>query len=45
MIDVITNGRKSFLVVEKSSLKRCGGIGDILSGLTGLYSYWGKKTF
>jgi len=41
MIDVITNGERTFLVTEKSSPKRCGGIGDILSGLAGLYCYWG----
>lgn len=26
----------------ESSKKRCGGIGDILTGLTSLYAYWGK---
>ncbi|KAL4508443.1 hypothetical protein ABPG72_003747 [Tetrahymena utriculariae] len=45
MVDVITNGKRAYIVVEKSSKKRCGGIGDILSGLTGLYSYWGKRAF
>jgi len=41
MYDVVTNGKKAYIVKEEGSSKRCGGIGDILSGLTGLYSYWG----
>lgn len=32
------------MINEKGSQKRCGGIGDILSGLTGLYSYWGLES-
>lgn len=42
-IDIITNGKKAFLVRTPGSLKRCGGIGDILSGLTGLYAFWAKN--
>ncbi|EGR34035.1 hypothetical protein IMG5_026410 [Ichthyophthirius multifiliis] len=39
MIDVVTNGKKAYVLLEQSSFKRCGGIGDILCGLTGLYCY------
>lgn len=42
MIDIISNGKRAFLVGEPGSLKRSGGIGDILSGLTTLYGYWGN---
>lgn len=42
MIDIISNGKRAFLVSEPGSLKRSGGIGDILSGLVTLYSYWGN---
>ena len=43
--EVITNGRRTFIVTQPSSLKRCGGIGDILSGLTSLYTYWAYCSF
>lgn len=42
-IDLITNGKKVYLVNTQGSLKRCGGIGDVLSGLTSLYTFWGKS--
>lgn len=43
MVDVITNGITAYIVADQSAKKRCGGVGDILSGLTGLYAYWGQK--
>ena len=30
--DIITDGSEAFYVCEEGSLKRCGGIGDILAG-------------
>lgn len=41
--DIITNGQKVYLVKNEGSLKRCGGIGDILAGLSCLYSVWSKN--
>lgn len=42
VVDIITNGKEAYIVGVESSKKRCGGIGDILTGLTSLYAYWGK---
>lgn len=33
LIDVISNGEYSALVWNQSSLKRCGGQGDLLAGM------------
>lgn len=41
--DIITNGKRVFLVKNRGSLKRCGGIGDCLAGLSSLYTYWSTK--
>lgn len=41
--DIITNGEIAYIVNNRGSLKRCGGIGDILAGLACLYSVWGNK--
>lgn len=30
--DIVTDGNEAYFVCEEGSLKRCGGIGDILSG-------------
>jgi len=40
--DIITNGfeRPAYAVREKGSLKRCGGLGDILTGCTATWVYW-----
>ncbi|EGR29966.1 hypothetical protein IMG5_145150 [Ichthyophthirius multifiliis] len=43
IIDVVTNGKEAYLTLQKSSHKRCGGIGDILSGLVGVYCCWAQK--
>ncbi|CAD8078433.1 unnamed protein product [Paramecium sonneborni] len=40
--DIITNGKVGYAVHIQGSNKRCGGQGDILSGLIGLYSYWAQ---
>ncbi len=42
-MDIITDGNTVFVVNQEGSLKRCGGIGDILAGTTGVYSYWANK--
>eukprot|EP01084_Bolivina_argentea_P105419 188765_1 len=39
-IDVITNGNKFILIGKPYSFRRCGGQGDILSGVTGLWLHW-----
>ena len=39
-VDIITNGKEAYVVKKASDTKRCGGQGDILGGLTGLYSFW-----
>eukprot|EP00340_Litonotus_pictus_P004109 CAMPEP_0170535382 /NCGR_PEP_ID=MMETSP0209-20121228/99856_1 /TAXON_ID=665100 ORGANISM="Litonotus pictus, Strain P1" /NCGR_SAMPLE_ID=MMETSP0209 /ASSEMBLY_ACC=CAM_ASM_000301 /LENGTH=169 /DNA_ID=CAMNT_0010836301 /DNA_START=136 /DNA_END=641 /DNA_ORIENTATION=+ len=44
LIDVITNGRVVYLVCNPGSLKRCGGIGDILGGtLSAFISMWTNR--
>ena len=30
--DIITDGKEAYVVTEEASLKRCGGMGDILAG-------------
>ena len=30
--DIVTDGNEAYFVAEEGSLKRCGGIGDILAG-------------
>ncbi|CAG8532282.1 24733_t:CDS:2 [Gigaspora rosea] len=39
--DLISNGNSIFLVDHKSGLKRCGGQGDILTGLISTFVAWG----
>ncbi|CAD8077779.1 unnamed protein product [Paramecium sonneborni] len=41
--DIITNGKVGYAIDMVGSNKRCGGQGDILSGLIGLYSYWAQE--
>jgi ATP-dependent NAD(P)H-hydrate dehydratase len=36
-VDIITDGKEAILVSQPGSLKRCGGIGDILSGVVGTF--------
>ncbi|KRX00633.1 hypothetical protein PPERSA_00860 [Pseudocohnilembus persalinus] len=44
IVDVITDGKKAYIVTQEGSSKRCGGIGDILTGLVGLYAFWGQQS-
>ncbi|CAF0713335.1 unnamed protein product [Brachionus calyciflorus] len=39
-IDVISDGKHVICNDLEGSLKRCGGIGDLLTGILGLFSYW-----
>ena len=41
--DNITNGEYAYIVKNIDRLKRCGGIGDVLAGLSCVYSVWGNK--
>ena len=38
--DIISNGNQLVFNDMEGSLKRCGGIGDILTGTIGTFSYW-----
>jgi len=38
--DIITNGKEAYVVKKGGCLKRCGGQGDVLAGLTALYGFW-----
>jgi len=38
--DIITNGKLAYVVKKEGCLKRCGGQGDVLAGLTALYCFW-----
>ena len=37
LVDVITNGKSTFLVATQSASKRCGGQGDVLGGIIGTF--------
>ena len=37
LVDVITDGKELYIVKKKGSLKRTGGIGDVLAGLINCY--------
>lgn len=39
-IDIISDGHQTITNDLDGSRKRCGGIGDILSGITGTYAFW-----
>jgi len=39
-VDIITNGDQFCLISEPHSLRRCGGQGDILAGVIGLWLHW-----
>lgn len=41
--DIIFGPEKSYLVKNQSSKKRCGGQGDILSGLSNLFLLWSDQ--
>jgi ATP-dependent NAD(P)H-hydrate dehydratase len=37
-LDLITDGKEALYVMTPGSLKRCGGIGDILAGVVGTFT-------
>ena len=37
LVDIVTDGKTAVLICTKSSLKRCGGIGDLLCGTIGAF--------
>ncbi len=37
IVDIISDGKSSYYVKSPGSLKRCGGQGDILSGILGSF--------
>lgn len=39
-VDIISNGAKVIRCTETGCPRRCGGQGDVLSGIAGLFSYW-----
>merc|ERR1712228_514111 len=39
-IDIICNGREFILIGEPCSLRRCGGQGDVLAGICGLWLHF-----
>ena len=41
LTDIVTDGLKAYFVKETGSLKRCGGIGDILAGTIGTFTHYG----
>ena len=41
-IDIISNGRETIFSDSEGSLKRCGGVGDLLSGAIGTFAYWSE---
>lgn len=38
--DIILSKKRSFVVRTKGGLKRCGGIGDILTGALSVCTFW-----
>ena len=43
-VDKIYNGSETLTVDEIGSDRRCGGQGDVLSGILGVYAYWATLT-
>jgi len=39
-VDIISNGQETLSNEAEGSLKRCGGIGDLLTGTLGTFAYW-----
>lgn len=38
--DILSNGHRTLVVDNQAGLKRCGGQGDILSGMLGTFLAW-----
>ena len=39
-VDIISNGRQVLLNDSEGSMKRCGGVGDLLTGTLGTFIHW-----
>lgn len=37
LVDIVTNGDRAFMIGAEASKKRCGGMGDVLSGVLGSF--------
>ena len=44
-VDIISDGRQTVYNDNESSLKRCGGVGDLLSGSLGSFLCWSNLNF
>ena len=44
-VDIISDGREVICNESEGSLKRCGGIGDLLTGTIGTFAYWCSDDF
>ena len=42
LVDVVCDGKRAFYVATESSLKRCGGQGDVLSGSAGTLAHYAE---
>ncbi|KAK2946462.1 putative ATP-dependent NAD(P)H-hydrate dehydratase [Blattamonas nauphoetae] len=42
-VDIICDGKYEIRVTEEGSQKRCGGQGDLLTGVTGIFFHWALK--
>ena len=45
VVDIISNGDEFILLSDPMMFRRCGGQGDILAGMTGLWLSWSVKYF
>ena len=39
-VDIISDGRETVYSDVEGSLKRCGGVGDLLTGAIGTFAFW-----
>lgn len=44
-VDVVSNGKNTFMCNELGSARRCGGQGDLLSGSMGTFTFWSHSAF
>jgi ATP-dependent NAD(P)H-hydrate dehydratase len=43
IVDLVSDGRYAYVISVEGSLKRCGGQGDLLSGMLGTFSKYGRN--
>ena len=44
IVDIISDGNDAYYVCEEGSMKRCGGIGDILAGTIASMQQFPRKS-